>query len=189
MSATGGTPSGQGWFTYGTIPGDEYWTTPNITEDQNGNFNYTIWGSPLTGATVWYATACDGNTGCGNEITFTTLPVTPMPVPSIGSVYQNMTASGFNPLAIGQNLLTPLMWNGEPLTVLLMLIISPVFIGIWFRSKTVLVVLFLICKFRVRVGNAAGSYRIGAGYGLYCLRWLCPVYPAQVIVWVTKSNL
>jgi len=158
LSATGGTPSGTGWFTYGTIPGDEYWITQNITEDSSGNFNYTVWGSPMTGATVWYAKACDAVSGCGNEVTFTTLPVTPMPIPSIGAMYQNITASGFNPLAIGQNLLTPLMWNGEPLTVIFMLLISPIFLGIWLRSKTVLVVLV--------TGMIGGGFFLYANYGM-----------------------
>jgi hypothetical protein len=155
LSASGA--SDTGWFIWGENYGNEYWITPNQTVD-GGTFSYRIHSSPLYGNTVYYVRACDV-TGCGNEVSFTTLPVTPMPTASIGGFYTNITESGFDPLMMMYNIGGPYVWNSEvPLTIVFMLVFSPLFIGVWARSRSVLVSLIL--------GFITGSFFLYANQGL-----------------------
>lgn len=155
LSATGG--GVDCWFTYGTNAGNEYWITPNVTS-AGGIFSYTVQSSPLTGNTVWYYTACD-ETGCGAEASFTTLPVTPIPRTNLGGFYRNITRSGFNIPNMAANLVAPFLWNVNiPLVMVFMLVFSPIFIGIWLRSRTALVVMV--------TGFITGSFILYSNSGL-----------------------
>jgi hypothetical protein len=156
LSATGGGTTG--WFTYGTNPGNEYWTTPNITIPAGGAFTYRIAHSPLTGNTLWYFTACD-ETGCGSENSFITTAVTPIPRTNLGGFYRNITESGFDIPNMATNLIAPFRWNPNiPLTIIFMLLFSPIFIGIWLRSRTVLIAMI--------TGFITGSFILYANTGL-----------------------
>jgi hypothetical protein len=155
LSASGADTTG--WFVWGSNSDNEYWITPNQTVT-GGAFSYRIHSSPLYGNTVYYVRACDV-TGCGNEVSFTTLPVTPMPTVNIGGFYTNITESGFDPLMMMYNIGGPYVWNSEvPITVVFMLIFSPLFIGVWARSRSVLVSLIL--------GFITGSFFLYANQGL-----------------------
>lgn len=132
---------GVGWFNWGQNPNSEYWKTPNQTPT-GGALTYRISQSPLFGNTVFYFNACD-QSGCGNQQSFTTLPVTPIPTLAIGGIYQNMTENGYDIPMMAANLYQPYVWSGSPITIVFMLIFSPLFIGIWLRSRTVLVALIL----------------------------------------------
>lgn len=190
VSATGGTGT-EGWFVWGQNSGDEYWITPNITIAA-GAFSYRISQSPLFGASVFYYKACD-QSGCGSEQSFTTLPVTPIPTQNIGTFYQNITESGLSIPAIGYNLLTAYTWvqpgdtSAVPSTVVFMLIFSPIFIGVWLRSRTVLVALIL--------GFIVGSFLLysNAVLGVSMppevsdlARAICYVAFAGVVVYIIK---
>jgi hypothetical protein len=155
LSASGADTTG--WFIWGTNSDNEYWITPNQT--LNGStFSYRIHSSPLFGNTLYYVKACDIN-GCGNEISFTTLSVTPMPTVNIGGFYTNITESGFDPLMMMYNIGGPYVWNGQtPITIVFMLVFSPLFIGVWARSRNVLVSLIL--------GFITGSFFLYANQGL-----------------------
>ncbi len=156
LSASGSSGT-SGWFVWGENSGNEYWITPNCTID-GGAFSYTIHSSPMIGNTIFYAKACD-EYGCGNEVSFTTLPVTPMPTVYIGGFYKNVTESGFNPLTMVYNLGGPYVWNGStPITIVFLLIFSPIFIGVWARSRGVLISLIL--------GFITGSFFLYADVGL-----------------------
>jgi hypothetical protein len=139
VSGTGFT--GDAWFVWGQVSTSEYWTTPHRASSY-GLSNYTISQSPLFGSTVFYFRACD-STGCGNQRSFTTLPVTPIPDQNIGGVYQNMTESGYDIPMMGSHLIDPYLWSGSPITIIFFLMFSPIFIGVWLRSRTVLVALIL----------------------------------------------
>ena len=155
LSATGG--GVDCWFTYGDLQGYEYWITPNVTSS-GGLFNYTIHSAPLTGNAVWYFTACD-ETGCGSEKSFTTLPVTPIPKTNLGGFYRNITQSGFNIPNMAANLVGPFVWNVNiPLVVVFFLVFMPVFIGIWLRSRTAVMVMI--------TGFITGSFILYADRGL-----------------------
>lgn len=130
-----------GWFVWGQVPESEYWITP-VRATTGGVLTYRISQSPLFGGSVYYFRACDA-TGCGNQESFTTVQVTPIPTLGIGGFYQNLTESGYDIPMIGMHLIDPYLWNGTPITIVFMLIFSPVFIGIWLRSRTVVVALIL----------------------------------------------
>lgn len=147
-----------GWFEYGTLSGHLYWKTPNQSIS-GGTMSYMVQQSPLTGNTLWYYRACD-ETGCGAQGSFFTLSVTPIPTPHLGGFYENITESGFNIPFMGLNLVDMYMWNPNiPLTVVFMLIFSPVFIGVWLRSRTVTIALLL--------GFITGSFILYSDRGLH----------------------
>lgn len=104
---------------------------------------YRIHESPLVGNTRFYYQCCD-STGCGSQSTFNTLPVTPLPTQTIGSVYENMTEMGYDLPSVAVHLIDPYIWNSEmPVTIIFMLLFSPIFIGVWLRSRSALVALLL----------------------------------------------
>jgi PKD repeat protein len=77
------------WLVYGQNSGGYTWITPNTTATSGWA---TIWlsGSPIFGNTRYYVQACD-QTGCGNEVSFSTLAITPMPTTTYGAGYKAIT--------------------------------------------------------------------------------------------------
>ena len=146
--------SGDWWVDWGQTV-NTYWRSSNIT---TGDGTYTIHQSPLFGNTVFFY-KCEDSTGAGSTLTFTTAIVTPIPPTGLGKFYENMTEVGYDIPSIIQNLAIPYTWNPNlPITIVFMLIFSPVFIGIWLRSRTVLVALifgFIVGSFILF--NQAGS--------------------------------
>lgn len=175
-----------GWFEYGTMSGYLYWKTPNQTVT-GGTMTYRVAQSPLTGNTLWIYRACDA-TGCGAEATFVTLAVTPLPTLHLGSFYENITESGFDIQYMATNLIDPFVWNPNvPLTVVFMLCFSPIFIGVWLRSRTVMVALLL--------GFITGSFILYADRGLNLgmpaeiislSQAMCYVAFAGIVVYILK---
>ena len=144
---------GDSWFIWGQVSTSEYWITPNTTPAA-GVITYRVSQSPLFGNSVFYFRACD-QSGCGDQLSFTTAVVTPIPSLNIGGFYQNITENGLNIPMMGANLYRPYVWTRTPITIIFMLIFSPVFIGVWLRSRTVLVALLL--------GFITGSFILFAG--------------------------
>lgn len=178
LSATGASGS-NGWFIWGQLPGDEYWKTSNVTIT-GGTFSYTIARSPLYGNTLFYFAACD-DTGCGNEQSFTTLPVTPLPQTDLGKFYRNITEQGYDIPSIAANIVDPYIWTGTPITIVFMLIFSPIFIGVWLRSRTVLVALIL--------GFVTGSFILYSNSGLMLGMPAEIVSLAQAICYVSFAGM
>jgi len=132
------------WTVRWGMTSNVYWTS---SAQPNSTAIYRIHESPLVGNTLFYYQCCD-NSGCGLQNTFTTLPVTPLPTQTIGSVYQNMTESGYDFPSMAVHLIDPYIWGGigaekTPVTIVFMLIFSPIFIGVWLRSRSALVALLL----------------------------------------------
>jgi hypothetical protein len=177
LHATG--VSGPGWFEWGEVYEHEYWRTPNITPAA-GVIQYKIHSMPISGSTLYYVVACDGS-GCGNRVSFTTLAVTPMPTLTIGILYENMTEHGYDLPMIASNLAGPYMWTGSPLTIVFMLVFSPVFIGVWLRSRTVLVALIL--------GFITGSFLLYTNGGLGVGMPAEIVALAQAIVYLSFAGI
>ena len=135
--------AGDWWVQWGMTQ-NVYWTS---NKQPNSTAIYRIHESPLVGNTLFYYQCCD-NSGCGLQNTFTTLPVTPLPTQTIGSVYENMTESGYDFPSMAVHLIDPYIWGGigaekTPVTIVFMLIFSPIFIGVWLRSRSALVALLL----------------------------------------------
>jgi len=141
IPVTGATGT-EAWVIWGQNPGGECWNTPNWTPSGAGAVDITIAGSPLLGNTVYYAEACD-QTGCGNEVSFTTAPVTPITVMPYGAGYRNITATRWNPVMIGATLFrayTTLM----PASIVFGLLFGGIVIGAWERTRSVRLISILM---------------------------------------------
>ena len=184
LAATGG--GVDCWFTYGTNSGNHYWITPNTTAAA-GVFSQRIHSAPLTGNTLWYYAACD-ETGCDAEQSFFTLPVTPLHQTNMGGFYRNITQSGFNIPNMAANLIGPYVWNTNiPLVIVFLLIFMPVFVGIWLRSRSAIMVMI--------TGFITGSFILYADRGLQLgippevtqvAQALCYVAFAGAVIYILK---
>lgn len=159
LSATGVTTIG--WFNWGMGSGKLYLKTTNQTP-QGGIINYTVKDYPLYGNTNYYYRVCDP-TGCGSELSFITPAVTPLPLTTLGSAFDNMTETHFDPQFIPQNAINPYTWvlpqtpAGIAIAILTGLFFSAIFIGMWWHGGGTVVpagvgILFLLLIF-------------GAGFG------------------------
>lgn len=130
---------GESYVLWGQASGAYMWNTPNTTP-VGGSTVSVIWGAPLTGGTYYYAVGCD-STGCGNEITFTTASVTPLPTTTFGAGFTNLTRAHFNPLFIApmiEQVYAPQSSNfGFPRAMLYGLLLSLIFIGLWLRTRSI----------------------------------------------------
>jgi hypothetical protein len=132
------------WIEWGQNPGGEIWNTPNATAS-GGVATVFINGSPLLGGTLYYAKACDSS-GCditSPESSFTTVPVTPVPVTQFGTGYRNLTATRFNPVLIGGTLFKAYT-NIMPSSVVFGMLFGVIVIGMWQRTKSVRLVSILM---------------------------------------------
>lgn len=126
------------WVMWGQGAGGECWATQNETGVIAGAKDVTIAGAPLLGNTAYYAKACD-ETGCGNEISFTTLPVTAVTIYNYGNAFRNITATRFNLVLISGTLFqayTRLM----PATMMFGLLFGFITLGIWDRTRSVRII-------------------------------------------------
>lgn len=131
--------AGNWWVQWG-MTNNVYWTSPAQSVNTT---TYRIHESPLLGNTLFYYRCCDIG-GCGALATFLTASVTPLPTQTIGSMYENMTENGYDLPYMAANLMSPYLWNANmPITIIFMLIFSPVFLGVWLRSRSALVALLL----------------------------------------------
>jgi len=122
------------WVVWGQNSEGYAWNTANYTPVA-GTVDVVIYGAPLLGGTYYYAKGCDAS-GCGNQITFTTLPITPLPITTFGAGYRNLSASHFNIMYIAPNIENVYTY-GMPRLFLYGFLISMVFIGLWFRTRSV----------------------------------------------------
>ena len=147
--------SGKWWVEWGQTTG-LYWKSSNQSATATA---YRIHESPLFGNSYFYYRCCD-STGCGDTLNFTTAQVTPLIPTGIGSVYENITESGFDIPSIAGHIIDPYLWvPNMPLTIVFMLMFSPLFIGIWLRSRTVIVALifgFIVGSFILFSNSTTG---------------------------------
>jgi hypothetical protein len=146
------------WVMWGQGPGGgEVWATPNQTAT-GGVASVTIQGAPILGDTVYYASACDV-TGCDTGYaTFTTLPVTPPPVPGFGAAFSSIVASHFNLVLIGGYLFSAYT-NLMPTSVMFGLLFGIITLGIWDRTKSVRTIAITMC--------IISPFIVTSGAGLY----------------------
>jgi hypothetical protein len=135
----GGCAAGDVWVIWGHNPGGEVWNTANETTT-GGAVSVTIWGAPMMGNTLYYARGCD-STGCGNEISFTTAAITPLPTTTFGAGYKNLSARHFDIQyvpAIIESVYSPKLGDmGLPRSMLYGILISLVFMGLWLRTRSI----------------------------------------------------
>jgi hypothetical protein len=132
-----GVTGSTGWFQVSMATGLEYAHYPNVTANA-GVISYTMKGTPLFGSTAYYFVACDP-TGCGAEQTFTTAPVTQLPVPMINGVAidsfgNNLTENAMEPQNAVWNAMQPYIAISTD-TIFYGLIFALVFVGMWLRTR------------------------------------------------------
>jgi len=150
--------TGDCWFIWGQLNNyEETWRTPNGTPNE-GACSYRIKGSPLIGNTLFYYAACD-STGCGSELSFLTLEVTPVPTTTYGAIFDNLTENGMDLTLVGWQSTAPYMWLVPDFAALVWgLIFAFIFVGLWLRGRDVTVPTI--------VGFIVGSFLFSGGYGL-----------------------
>lgn len=137
LQMTGGT--NPMWFEYGQKSGSLTWVTPNSSFP-----NYTVYGSPLTGNTVFYFRACD-TTGCGAELSFTTSVLTPQPQTTFGAGVDNITRSSFDILVLAHESIGGYFWiaPGNLSVIVWGLLFFGIYIGLWIRERDLVVPVIL----------------------------------------------
>ena len=134
LSAAGCSATGC-WFEYGIIP------TNLIIWTEIGNPKYEF-GAPITTSTTYYVAACD-DTGCGNIVSFDTLPPTPLATSTLGYAVNNMTRSKFNILFLVTDIFIPYTWlfPTEYATTGIVIVCGMLFffiyVGFWTRQRGV----------------------------------------------------
>lgn len=134
LNAAGCAASGC-WFQYGINPSNLIiWTT---IENPRREF-----GAPITTSTTYYAAACD-ETGCGNIVSFTTLPPTLLPVSTLGYAVTNMTQSKFNILFLVIDIFVPYAWlfpsnlATTGIVIVCGMLFFFIYVGFWTRQRGV----------------------------------------------------
>jgi len=126
-----------GWFQWSFVTGRTFAHLPNVTPVA-GVITYTMKGTPVFGSTNYFYVACD-TTGCGNEVSFTTGTITPLPTPMIGiyvmdAFATNITENGFDLSNVAWNAMRPYTAVTTD-TLFYGLVFGMVFIGMWLRTR------------------------------------------------------
>jgi hypothetical protein len=132
VSVSGCAASGEVAIIYGLAPNAETWISGNYTAS-GGNVVIPVWGAPILGNSVYYAKACD-DTGCGNEITFTTAAITPIPTTTFGAGFKNLTQSHFNIMFIAPAFLQA-YFNITGTSLFFGLLFGMITLGMWRRNR------------------------------------------------------
>jgi hypothetical protein len=137
-----------GWFQWGAINGGpNHWTTPNITPTAGvmTDFQY---GPPMLSGTTYYVVACD-NTGCGNQVSWTTPTIMPLNQSHYGDSLFNATRFGMNATSLVPAITRP--YTGTMTTAVAWgLLFFFLFTGMWMKPKDI----FLPCIMAIIAGGA-----------------------------------
>lgn len=146
----------------------------------------TVKDFPFYGNTQFYVKACD-LTGCGAEVSFTTIPTTPLPATTYGESFTNITDSGFDISFMPYNAIKPYTWplptepEGIAVTILTGIIITAIFAGMWIRGKNtaipsfagaLLSALFVYSNSGLQLGIPPEILGIGQGVFAACIAGL-----------------
>jgi hypothetical protein len=130
--------SGETYVGYGEYPNGETWKSENFT----GASSITIWGAPILGGTKYYAKACD-QTGCGNEVSFTMLAITPLPTYHFDSGFNGMVLTHWNIAYFGQWIVIAYTTN-IPQPIFVGLIFGCIIVGFWRKTKSTRLISILL---------------------------------------------
>lgn len=186
--------SGLTWFEWGLYTGKLYLHTKNVTAPGGGAVSITVKDYPFYGSTKYYVRACD-TSGCGAEVDFTILAVTPLPTTTYGATFTNMTESDFDIAFIPGNAITPYTWplptepEGAGTGILTGLALFGLFAGLWIRGKNaaisatvgaILTALFAYSDSGLKLGVPPEF--LAVGQGVFCLAM------AGILLWMFKKG-
>lgn len=127
-----------GWFEWGAISGGYYhWVTPNQT--YTAEFGDTQLGTPLLTGQTYYVRACD-DTGCGNEVSWTSSPAILHNKTNYGGGTIQMIRSGFSVDTVLGSIAAPytnVVPGGAAATWGMLFFF--IFAGYWLRPKDILI--------------------------------------------------
>lgn len=145
--------SGSTVVSYGIVTGSHTWYSDNYT----GASSITIWGAPLMGGQRYYASACD-DTGCGNEVTWIMLAITPMPTRGFDAGWNGLITSHWSLATITMFFLYAYTTN-IPLTIFWGFIVGSIVIGFWRKTKHVrLIGILMIVLSPILMTPSTGLY-------------------------------
>jgi len=128
-----GSDGGETWIAWGQVSGAHPWGSNTIT----GDGDIRVFGAPIIGGSTIYYVACD-STGCDtSEQTVTISEITPLPTPTFGNAYKNMTQRRFSIDSIAPNVLPGYLATGIAPTMLWGLMFFFIWFGFWFRTRSV----------------------------------------------------
>lgn len=127
-----------GWFSWGGINGGPYyWTTPNKSVTGGAAYQDYQYGPPMLTCTTYYVVACD-DTGCGNQVQWTTSAPRMVNMTSYGTGVMTIMRSGWNVTQTFEVILKPYHDSmSAPLTFTLLFLF--IFVGYWLRQRDVFV--------------------------------------------------
>jgi hypothetical protein len=158
--------SGNTWFMWGMYTNKLYLRTPNATP-VTGAVAIRVWDFPVFSNTQYFAKACDSS-GCGGEVSFTSLTVTPFPTLTLGYPLQNMTESHFDYAFMPRNLIFPATAPFQPdaenlgISIITSLMVFGLIMSQWFRGRNTVIPAFTFMIIGVFV-LGADQYAIGPG--------------------------
>jgi len=158
--------SGNTWFMWGMYSGKLYLRTPNATPIA-GAVATRVWDFPVFSNTQYFAKACDSS-GCGGEVSFTSLTVTPYPTLTLGGPLSNMTESHFDYAYMPRNLILPATAPFQPdaenlgISIITSLMVFGLIMSQWFRGRNTVIPAFTFMIIGVFV-LGADQYAIGPG--------------------------
>jgi hypothetical protein len=136
--------SGETYVTYGEVSHGEIWKSDNATAPSS----ITIWGAPILGNTLYYAKACDA-TGCGNEVSYTTAVITPVPTYHFDTGFNALSASHWNLAYMGGALVGAYVnpnpnLAGMPMSVFVGIIMGCIVLAFWRKTKSTRLISILL---------------------------------------------
>ena len=158
--------SGNTWFMWGMYSEKLYLKTTNTTPVA-GVVATRVWDFPIFSNTQYFVKACDSS-GCGSEVSFTSLTVTPFPTMTLGYPLQNMTENHFDFAFMPRNLIYPATAPFQPdeeqfgISIITSLFLMSLIFGQWFRGRNTVIpaMTFMILGFLFLGGDL---YAIGPG--------------------------
>lgn len=152
-----GITGAEAYLLWGGTPGGEVWNTPNWTASGAGAADIKIEGAPMLAGTKYWVKACD-QTGCGNEISFTSGAAVPITVVAYGAGMRNLTATRFNTVLIAGTLFKGYT-NLMPASIMFGLLFGAIVMGSWIRNRSVrLISILMIIVSPFIVSSNAGLY-------------------------------
>ena len=155
--AVTGSNGGDTWIAWGQATAAHPWAS----QTQTGDGSFTVYGAPIIGGQKVYYVACD-STGCGAEQSTTILAITPLPTPSFGAVYNNLTSQHFRVTAIPAALVATYAMTQVSVTLYAGIAFFFLFFGFWFRTRSVRLALIMGLLMAVFIITPTAGLMLGA---------------------------
>ena len=152
-----GSDGGDTWVAWGQATGQNNWASAT----QTGDGVFYVYGAPIIGGTTVYYKGCD-STGCGNELTAPIPAITPLPTPTFGKIFTNLTAQHFAMTSIPAALVAAYVATQVSITIFAGILFFFVFFGFWFRTKSVRLALVLGLLMAVFIITPTAGLMLGA---------------------------